>query len=293
MTRDCSSRHRFAKHARLCRHIRGAAARTLGLLLDFLNGGIQTRQLPLPVFHRSVHVVVPLEVAGPPRQHVDVEVRLPAERDSRLAWNNAPPHSASQHINKSPTRRRKPYHGLSRRSAVLKASLLRSKTLCIIVTLYLHRELQALGGEAAGDGAAHALRELPRVAHFCGQKVGEELAVGTGGDEDVAGHMQQVSHVTGGGGEGTRVRTTGRRLTNAKERAVTANTVEGWMTKGPNAKEAGGDGGAAAALAADDEAEDATSRLRLDMTARTGGSKRKRWRGRDTSAAAGSFCVAR
>ena len=89
------------------------------------------------------------------------------------------------------------------------------------------------------------------------------------------------------------MRTTGRRLTNAKERAVTANTVEGWMMKGPNAKEAGGDGGAAAALAADDEAEDATSRLRLDMIARNGGSKRKRWRGRDASAAAGSFCVAR
>ena len=51
-------------------------------------------------------------------------------------------------------------------------------------------------------------------------------------------------------------------MTNAKERAVTANTVEGWMAKGPNAKEAGGDGAAAG-----DDDEDASSRLRLDMRA--------------------------
>ena len=77
---------------------------------------------------------------------------------------------------------------------------MRRKALCIIVTLYLDGELQALGGEACGDGGAHALGELPHVADFCGEKVFEELAGGAGGDEDVAGHMRQVSQAGEGVG---------------------------------------------------------------------------------------------
>jgi hypothetical protein len=71
--------------------------------------------------------------------------------------------------------------------------VLRREALCIIATLYLDGELQSLGGEACGDGGAHALGELPHVGDFCGEKVFEELAGGAGGDEDVAGNMRQVS----------------------------------------------------------------------------------------------------
>ena len=47
----------------------------------------------------------------------------------------------------------------------------------------------------------------------------------------------------------------GRKLTKAKDKAVTANTVDGWMAKEPNAKDAGA-GGACVELAPDDDDDD-------------------------------------
>ena len=63
--------HDVTQQRRLCIHHLGAAVHTLLLI----SCRVEARQLPLALGYRVVNVVVPLEVALPPRYNVYVEVR--------------------------------------------------------------------------------------------------------------------------------------------------------------------------------------------------------------------------
>jgi hypothetical protein len=65
--------HRFAQNVCLSHHVLGAAFQALHLL-HYVKGRIEPRLLSLTALHRSINVIVPFEVAGPPRQDVDMEV---------------------------------------------------------------------------------------------------------------------------------------------------------------------------------------------------------------------------